>query len=98
MKVLVYPADRYGCGHFRMIWPTEELRKEGHDVEVISTQDRHVKVHLEGKTVVDAEIEADVVVFQRLTHEYMAQVVPVLRAKGIAVVIDIDDDLNSIDP
>ena len=98
MKVLVYPADRFGCGHFRMIWPGEELRKAGHDVEVIQSQDRHVRLTLEGETVVDAEIDADVVVFQRLTHKYMCQVVPVLRNKGIAVVIDIDDDLNSIDP
>lgn len=98
MKVLVYPADKYGCGHFRMIWPGEELRKQGHDVDVIYGKDRHVRVHLEGEKVVDAEIEADVVVFQRLTHKYMSQVVSVLRNKGIAVVVDIDDDLNAIDP
>jgi hypothetical protein len=98
VKVLVYPADKYGCGHFRMIWPGEELKKDGHDVEIITAQNRHVTIHLEGETVVDADIEADVVVFQRLTHKYLAQVVPILRKKGVAVVIDIDDDLNAIDP
>lgn len=81
-----------------MIWPGEELKKNGYDVEVVQTRNRHVRVHLQGDQVVDAEVEADVVVFQRLTHKYMSQVVSVLRKKGIAVVIDIDDDLNSIDP
>jgi hypothetical protein len=41
---------------------------------------------------------SDVVVFQRVTHRFMAQAVGILRAKGTAVVIDIDDDLSSIHP
>lgn len=40
----------------------------------------------------------DVVVFQRVTQAYMAQAVGVLRAKGVAVVVDVDDDLSSIHP
>ena len=98
MKVLVYPADNYGCGHFRMIWPGEELKKAGHDVDMVRSQDRRVRIHLKDDRVIDVEIEADVVVFQRLTHKYMNQVVHILRKKGVAVVVDIDDDLNAIDP
>lgn len=40
----------------------------------------------------------DVMVLQRITHKSLAQAVPLWRAKGIAVVIDIDDDLSSIHP
>lgn len=98
MRVVVYPADRFGCGFFRMIWPGEALKAQGHDVEVINTQDRRVRVHMEGEEVVDVEIDADLVVFQRLTHRWMAKVVPILRSKGVAVVVDIDDDLRSVHP
>lgn len=98
MRVVVYPADRFGCGHFRMIWPGEALKKQGFDVEIIHTSDRRVRLHMEGNIVRDVEIEADVVVFQRLTHNIMIQAIPILRAKGIAVVVDVDDDLTSIHP
>ena len=40
----------------------------------------------------------DVLVLQRITHQFMAEAIPVLRRRGIAVVIDVDDDLTSIHP
>jgi hypothetical protein len=40
----------------------------------------------------------DVVVFQRLTDRRLVQAVPYLRNRGIAVVIDVDDDLSAIHP
>lgn len=98
MRVVVYPADNFGCGHFRMIWPGEAARAAGANVEVIRTQDRRVRVHMEGEHVRDVEVDADVVVFQRTTHRWVAQAVPVLRAKGVAVVVDVDDDLRSVHP
>lgn len=99
MKIVVYPADKFGCGHFRMIWPAQELQRAGHDVEIVTAQDRRVRVHMEGEEVTDIEVgDTDVIVFQRLTHRWMVQTIPILRRKGVAVVVDIDDDLTSIDP
>lgn len=98
MRIVVYPSDSYGCGHFRMIWPGEALAAAGHDVEVIRVEDRRVKLVMEDDTVRDVLVDADVVVFQRITHRWMAQAVPVMRAKGITVVVDVDDDLSSIHP
>lgn len=98
MRVVVYPADRWACGHFRMIWPGELLAAAGHDVTVVRAEDRHVDIVMQGETVVDVRVEADVVVFQRLTHQWMADAVPILRSKGVAVVVDVDDDLNRIHP
>jgi glycosyltransferase involved in cell wall biosynthesis len=40
----------------------------------------------------------DVMVFQRITHRYLAQAIPFIREKGIAVVVDMDDDLETIHP
>lgn len=99
MKVIVYPADAFGCGSFRMRWPGEACAAAGHDVRVVDPKDRRLKVVMEGDTVKDVlDVEADVVVLQRVTHAYMAQAVGVMRAKGITVVVDVDDDLSSIHP
>ncbi len=98
MKVVVYPADRFGCGVFRMIAPGEVLRRAGHDVTVVRPQDRQVTVHMSGQEVVKVDTDADVVVFQRVTNSRMAQAISVLRRQGVAVVVDVDDDLTSIHP
>lgn len=100
MKVVLYPSDRFGCGHFRLIWVGELLAAAGHDVTVVGKDKRAVRLVMEGDTVKDVLVDAgvDVVVMQRTTHAYMAQAVSVMRAKGIAVVIDVDDDLSSIHP
>jgi hypothetical protein len=99
VKVVVYPADRFGCGSFRMIWPGEQCAAAGHDVHVVSQDQRSVRLVMERDTVRDVLVDGvDVVVLQRVTHSYMAQAVSVLRAKGVAVVVDVDDDLSAIHP
>lgn len=91
------PADRWGCGSFRMIWPGEALAAAGHDVQV-ARQGERLRLVMERDTVKDVLVDADVVVLQRVTHAWMAQAVAVMRAKGVTVVVDVDDDLNSIHP
>lgn len=100
MKVVVFPADRFGCGSFRMQWPGEHCAAAGHDVTVVPVGDRRLRLVMEADTVKDVLLPSsiDVVVLQRVTHAYMAQAVGVLRAKGVAVVVDVDDDLSSIHP
>lgn len=98
MKVVVYPSDSFGCGSFRAIWPGEYCAAAGHDIEVVRQQDRRVRLVMNGNTVADVLVDADVVVLQRTTHAYMAQAVGVMRAKGITVIVDVDDDLSSIHP
>lgn len=99
MKVVVYPADRWGCGSFRMIWPGEQCAAAGHGVHVVEQDQRSVRLVMERDTVRDVLVDGvDVVVLQRVTHAYMAQAVSVLRAKGVAVVVDVDDDLSAIHP
>lgn len=99
MKVVVYPADRWGCGSFRMVWPGEQCAAAGHDVRIVSQGQRSVRLVMERDTVRDVLVDdVDVVVLQRVTHAYMAQAVGVLRRKGITVVVDVDDDLSAIHP
>ena len=97
-KVVVFPADTTGCGTLRMITPAQELIKRGHDVRVVLPQDRGLVLHVTNGKVTDVDLQADVVVFQRLTHPLVHQAVAVLRRKGVAVVVDVDDDLSAIHP
>jgi hypothetical protein len=107
VKITVYPADSSGCGAFRLIWAAEELARQGHDVEVKPPEKRDIALKITGNRRKDrdshtAEVlgleDTDVLVLQRITHQFMAEAIPILRARGIAVVIDVDDDLSTIHP
>lgn len=83
-----------------MIWPAIELQKQGYDVVVVAPSDRVVALELTNGRVSKAHMpeDADVVVLQRVTNRYMAESIPLVRRQGIAVVVDIDDDLGNIHP
>lgn len=99
-RVLVFPADRFGCGTFRLIWASQILAAAGHDVRLRMPDNRGLKLRADGEEVTEVlDVEPGTVyVFQRLTHSYMTQAVPLLRAAGCPVVVDVDDDLSSIHP
>lgn len=103
MRVYVYPADVAGCGYYRLIWPAEQLRREGHNVKIVMPNERGS--YLMGVTnasgeLVDVQVpaDADVIVLQRISHRNLVDAVRLIRAQGVAVVIDIDDDLAAIHP
>lgn len=103
MIVYVYPADIYGCGYYRLIWPAEALRAQGHDVRVVLPSMREgIGGSLDSKSseLVDVHFppDADVIVLQRVSNKNMSRAVAMMRAKGVAVVVDMDDDLTKIDP
>lgn len=102
MRVYVYPADVTGCGHYRLIWPARALAAAGHDVRLVMPEQRY-NIHAEVKpdgTLNDVFFpeDADVLVMQRVSHKLLADAIPLIRAKGTAVVVDMDDDLSRIHP
>lgn len=101
MTVVVYPADQFGCGHHRLIWPARALQADGYDVHVVKQEDRKLEFIVDDEGVVrDVKIGdgVEALVFQRVTHGYLAQAVKLLTERGIAVIVEIDDDLAAIDP
>ena len=116
MIVYVYPADRYGCGHYRLAWPAMALKAQGHDVRLVWPSAREgIGADINSRTgkVVDVRLpaavdplgagrdmpsDADVIVMQRVSQRNLSQAIPMMRAKGVAVVVDMDDDLTRIDP
>ena len=100
MRVLVVPADVHGCGHYRLIYFAEHLQGLGHDIVIQwpKGKDSGLQIKVRDDTPVDVEIPlgADVIVLQRVSHRWHSQVISLLREKGVAVVIDMDDDLTCI--
>lgn len=107
MRVLVWPADQQGSGHYRLIWPGQALAGHGADVTV-STEGPSVLWDREwhgSSPPTTARVvglahkpDADVVVIQRPGRHHWAQIIPHLQAAGIRVVVDLDDDFEHIDP
>lgn len=100
MKIYVYPADKHGCGHYRLIWPAEAMRAQGHDVVVMDPDSRELAAHITGGKVeyVRYPSDADVMVFQRTTHEHLAKAIEWMVSQGKKIIVDVDDDLETIHP
>jgi hypothetical protein len=84
-----------------LIWAAEHLAAQGHDVEVIRPRQRKLELVTRGNEVLNVRWripKPDVMVFQRITSPRLANAIPVLRRQGIAVVVDVDDDLTSLHP
>lgn len=103
MRVIVYPADRGGCGCYRLIWPAQALIADGRDCVIVADGDPG---QLEAKFVDDPDPrvvdvvppDADVVVLQRPLAKFMPDAITALQSHGIAVVVEIDDNFNAIHP
>lgn len=100
MRVLIFPADNAGCGYYRLMFAAEHLKSLGHDI-IIKWPDKDAvfEVYMEGDTPTDfvlPEKDVDVIVMQRISHELHVKVLPLMRSRGIATVIDMDDNLSAI--
>lgn len=82
--------------------PARALQAQGHDVVIQMPSERTGiggGIDEYGNSVyADAPEDADVIVLQRLTFRPIATAVSLLRAQGIAVVVDMDDDLSCVHP
>lgn len=100
MKVLVYPADTGGCGYYRLLFAATHLKSLGHDIQIEwPGKETGFEVYLEDEAPIDFKLpyeDVDVIVMQRISHVWHTTVVPLMQSKGIAVVVDMDDDLSNI--
>ncbi len=101
MQVCVFPADKWGCGHYRLIWPAEALIAQGYDVRVVlpgEASGLHGSWNNNRLEGVMIDNDADVFVFQRPTSAALSQLIEHLVNDGRTVVVDMDDDLTNIHP
>jgi glycosyltransferase involved in cell wall biosynthesis len=101
VRVLAFPADAGGCGHYRVTWVAEALKAAGHPVEVVPTARDHMAVRArlrDGDVVAVDHPGADVGVFQRPLQRVLVETIPLLQAHGVAVVVELDDDFLALPP
>jgi hypothetical protein len=113
MRVQVHAADLGGCGHYRAIWPATAVHyNDAADVDIRTADDGGgaafelrvdpaATARARRAVVTDhlaAEVDADVVVIQRPLTANLVTVIRALQRAGVAVVVEVDDDFERIDP
>lgn len=109
MRVRAFPSDSTGSGHYRIQLPCAAAKAAGCDVSIADIAPAQPGVQAKRplpiqrhpanpKLVRAVPVDADIVVFQRPVEEAAARVaIPQLQASGVAVVVEIDDDLERLD-
>lgn len=95
MKVLVWPGDTGGSGFHRVRLPAAICKENGIDLEVLNQVPARRQDDGEYKILTQG-IEADVLVIQRPLYKYVVDAIPEFQKDGIAVVVELDDDLEAI--
>lgn len=98
MNVGVYPADKGGCGYYRLRWPAQALQAQDAPARILEGIDAVWQEGLSGQALFQHIIapDVDVVVLQRPLTRELAWSVPQLQEQGCAVVIEVDDDFTCI--
>lgn len=97
MKVLALAADEGGCGFYRVRAPAEELKLLGVDVTVDGGIDVTAEKDSDGiYTVSEIKTDADLIVVQRPLDNAMTAVIRQAQKQGIATVVELDDDFDSV--
>lgn len=105
MKAVLFPADAYACGHYRLVWPANVLQEQGWDIHIVPPNGQTgflVKTEEQpdgSQRLIELTApQCDLIVLQRPSHFLQPQLVPALRKAGIAVVVDMDDDMSALSP
>lgn len=90
------PAGEDMSSLLRITWPAQALAAQGADVQIA---DRAFLIQQHQEEVLAVEdLDADVVVLCRPQARQITEAIPLLQAKGVAVVVDYDDDLTAVHP
>jgi hypothetical protein len=94
-----FRMDSYACGMHRVVWPAAALDPFGKRIKHIAPNetDGVVTARVMNNRVVGlADVPTDLteILLQRPTSIHMGQCIPLLRAEGVRVIIDADDDLE----
>jgi hypothetical protein len=96
-----FRMDSFSCGMHRVVWPADAVDPAGERIRHMAPNEsdgvvtaRVVGSRVTGLTNVPTDMTA--ILLQRPTSIALGQCVPYLRAEGIRVIIDVDDDLELI--
>lgn len=98
-----FRMDSYSCGMHRVVWPADVVDPDGTRIKHIAPNEsdgvvtaRVVRGQVVGLTNIPSDMTA--ILLQRPTSIALGQCIPYLRAQGIRVIIDVDDDLELLSP
>lgn len=97
MRVQLAPGDKSGCRYYRIALPAQALGDEVDTFEMSELQVLHHPETDEMDDVLPEDEDVDVVVIQRPTNGDILKAIPMLQANGVAVVVEMDDDLSQLD-
>jgi hypothetical protein len=92
LRVALFPCDETGCGRYRMRYPAAAAESESIR-PVFPPGSRRVL-----EQIAEGRIEVDVAVFQRPAHRAISEYIPWIQRRGVAVVVEIDDDFAASHP
>lgn len=92
MRVQLLPADQGGCAYYRIELPNYYLQCSFMDANLRAIRDEHGVI----VDAVPANKDVDVVVLQRPSKQLVYECIPFLQKRGIAVVVEMDDDLENL--
>lgn len=101
MKVLALRADFGGCAKYRIEEPVKVLReKYGWDIRIDQDVNVDAEKHLGSKryTIHEVKEDVDLIVIQRPLRHSVNAVMQQAQKQGIAVVVELDDDLENTHP
>ena len=109
MRVDAHVADDGGCGWYRLIQPIKAIKAAAPpdvDIRMIeaNSPEAALKCVMRDRPDGTAEcldvigLDCDVLVIQRPMQAELLAAIPAVQAKGIAVVVEIDDDFTSLSP
>jgi len=86
IKILFAPSDNAGVGHYRNIWPAQEIQKKFGD-------DFFVEINMDFVSDINYYKQFDIIHFHRQLgpYENMELMIRELRKSGVIVIMDIDD-------
>lgn len=98
-----FRMDSTACGMHRVIWPANAIDPYGKRITHVAPNEtdgvvtaRRVGNRVTGLTNLPTDMTA--LLMQRPTNIFQGQCIPHLRAQGIRVIVDVDDDLELISP
>lgn len=109
LQVKLFPSDNTGCGAYRMREPARAVDALSTAVDTMVVYDDENPEHqldliLTGHLGSDLHVtrvedpQCDVVVFQRPMYRTLIETIPHIKAHGVAVVVELDDNFHRIHP
>lgn len=95
MKIRYLGSNSTACDLYRAGFPFDTLAKKGEDVGFVD-KDIEYGVNTKTNEIVGLNIEADVIIVPRPVSEVQYTLVKAAKAAGAAVVVEMDDELDSV--